>query len=241
MADTTSFNLDVLQAVDPAKTPKNAGSPASRAGRAVTWISVSLLAAMAIAPMISAANEEARTMALLSASDDEVRSLLAAEGAVVGSPDYLETLSELSLEIPKPDLASAEAAARKSVELDPSRAHVWARLAWLETQKAGGKVNQASLHALGRSMDACPLCSQELIAWRFNFVLANWQVMPEPMRRRAFEHADLLRWIGPNAEFLAEMRVKAKQNGIPFDEYRAAVETPVRTWDIMAGPSPSGA
>lgn len=83
-------------------------------------------------------------------------------------------------------------------------------------------------------MDACPLCSQELIAWRFNFVLANWTSIPDPLRRRAFEHADLLRWIGPNAEFLAEMRVKAKQNGIPFDEYRAAVATPVRTWDITA-------
>ncbi len=241
MADSTSFNLEVLQAIDPAKTPKNAGSPASRAGRVVTWISLSFLAAFAVIPMISLANEEARTMTLLAASDEEVRNLLATEGAVVGGPAYLEMLSEVSLEIPKPDLASAEAAARKAVESDPSRAHVWARLAWLETQKVGGKVNAASLDALGRSMDACPLCSQELIAWRFNFVLANWASIPEPMRRRAFEQADLLRWIGPNAEFLAEMRVKAKQNGIPFDDYRAAVETPVRTWDIMAGPSPSGA
>jgi hypothetical protein len=241
MADSTSFNLEVLQAVDPAKAPKNESSPASRAGRFFTWLLLSVVAAIAVVPMISLANEEARTMTLLAASDDEVRNLLATEGAAVGSPDYLETLSELSLEIPKPDLASAEAAARKAVQLDPSRAHVWARLAWLETQKVGGKVNEASLDALGRSMDACPLCSQELIAWRFNFVLANWASMPEPMRRRAFEHADLLRWIGPNAEFLAEMRVKAKQNGIPFDDYRAAVETPVRTWDIMAGRAPTGA
>jgi hypothetical protein len=241
MADSTSFNLEVLQAVDPAKAPKNASSTASRAGRFFTWLSLSVVAAIAVVPMTSLANEEARTMTLLAASDDEVRNLLATEGAAVGSPDYLETLSELSLEIPKPDLASAEAAARKAVQLDPSRAHVWARLAWLETQKVGGKVNEASLDALGRSMDACPLCSQELIAWRFNFVLANWASMPEPMRRRAFEHADLLRWIGPNAEFLAEMRVKAKQNGIPFDDYRAAVETPVRTWDIMAGRAPTGA
>jgi hypothetical protein len=241
MADSTSFNLEVLQAVDPAKAPKNGGSSASRAGRVFTWISLSLLAAVAVIPMISLVNEEARTMTLLAASDDEVINLLATEGAVVGSPNYLETLSELSLEIPKPDLASAEAAARKALELDPSRAHVWARLAWLETQKAGGKVNEASLDALRRSMDACPLCSQELIAWRFNFVLANWQAVPEPMRRRAFEHADLLRWIGPNAEFLAEMRVKARQNGIPFDQYRAAVETPVRTWDIMAGRPQTGA
>jgi len=241
MADSTSFNLEVLQAVDPAKAPKNAGSTASRAGGVLIWISLSLLAAAAVIPMVSLVNEEARTMTLLASSDDQIRDMLATEGAVVGSPDYLETLSELSMEIPKPDIASSEAAARKAVEIDPSRAHVWARLAWLETQKAGGKVNEASLDALGRSMDACPLCSQELIAWRFNFVLANWQAMPEPMRRRAFEHADLLRWIGPNAEFLAEMRVKAKQNGIPFDQYRAAVETPVRTWDIMAERPQSGA
>ena len=101
-------------------------------------------------------------------------------------------------------------------------------------KRAGGKVNQESLAALTRSMDACPLCDQELVAWRFNFVLANWTSIPDPLRRRSFEHADLLRWIGPNAEFLAEMRVKAIQSRIPFDEYRSAVDTPVRTWDITS-------
>jgi hypothetical protein len=44
--------------------------------------------------------------------------------------------------------------------------------------------------------------------------------------------AKLLGRIGPNEEFLAEMRVKARLNGIAFDAYRAAVNTPVRTWDI---------
>ncbi len=235
MADSTSFNLEVLQAVDPAKAPKNAASPASRVGRIFSWVALSVLGLAAIVPMVSLVNEEARTMTLLAASDDEVRNLLASKASGVSNPNFLEMLSEVSLEIPEPDLASAEAAARKALEMDPSRAHVWARLAWLETQKAGGRVNQASLDALGRSMQACPLCSQELIAWRFNFVLTNWHAVPDPLRRKAFEHADLLRWIGPNAEFLAEMRVKAKQNGIPFDAYRAAVETPVQTWDILAG------
>ena len=56
-------------------------------------------------------------------------------------------------------------------------------------------------------MDACPLCSDELISWRLNFVLANWGAIPEALRRKAFEHADLLRWVGPNTEFLAEMRI----------------------------------
>ena len=51
-------------------------------------------------------------------------------------------------------------------------------------------------------------------------------------RARAFEHADLLRWIGPNAEFLAEMRYKAGLKGIPFDAYRAQVKTPAPAWDI---------
>ena len=107
MADSTSFNLEVLQAVDPAKAPKNASSTASRAGRFFTWLSLSVVAAIAVVPMTSLANEEARTMTLLAASDDEVRNLLATEGAAVGSPDYLETLAELSLEIPKPDLAAS--------------------------------------------------------------------------------------------------------------------------------------
>lgn len=241
MADSTSFNLEVLQAVDPAKAPKNAPSPASRAGRFVSWVALSVLGAAVIIPMIALVNEEARTMSLLAAGDAEVRTQLARDVSAEGNASFLETLAELSLEIPEPDLAAAEAAARKAVEIDPSRAHVWARLAWIEAQQAGGRVNETSLEALSRSMDACPLCSQELIAWRFNFVLANWSDVPDPVRRRAFEHADLLRWIGPNAEFLAEMRVKAKQNGIPFDEYRATVETPVRTWDITTERSPSRA
>jgi hypothetical protein len=73
---------------------------------------------------------------------------------------------------------------------------------------------------------------QELIRWRFNFVLANWTAVPEPLRRKAFEHADILRWMGDNSEFLAEMRIKAKQAGIPYDIYRSEVNTPVRSWDL---------
>lgn len=234
MADSTSFNLEVMQAGKAAPRPVKGPAKGPGAGKAVAWISLCLLAAAAIAPMISLLNQEARAMQLLGASDAEVIDTLAADWSGQSNPDFLETLAELSLVLPKPDLASAEAAARAAVAADPSRAHVWARLVWLETQKTGGKVNPAALDALTRSMDACPLCDQKLIAWRFNFVLANWNSIPDPLRRRAFDHADLLRWIGPNAEFLAEMRVKARQNGIPFDAYRAAVETPVRTWDIVA-------
>jgi hypothetical protein len=30
------------------------------------------------------------------------------------------------------------------------------------------------------------------------------------------------------------MRAKARSAGVPFDAYRAAVNTPVRTWDLGA-------
>lgn len=233
MADASSFNLQGHPTVEPSAATRNAPSAGGRATRLMGWVVLALVGAAAILPMISQFNGQARTISLLAASDSGVRDSLAMVGPGVLDPDYLETLSEIGLDIEAPDVASAEAVARRAVAIDPSRAFVWARLAWLEAQKAGGRVNDASLGALTRSMNACPLCDQELIAWRFNFVLANWQDVPDPLRRRAFEHADLLRWIGPNAEFLAEMRIKAKQNGIPFDAYRAAVETPVRTWDIM--------
>ncbi len=234
MAYSTSFEPEVTRAAtEVVRAPKPA-SPGSRVGGLVIWAALLFLGVAAIPPMISLVRDEAHTLSILAASDTEVMDTLATEWSAGAPPAFLEALSERSLLLPKPDLGSAEAAARKAVEADPTRAHVWARLAWIETQKIGGRVNDAALDALTKSMDACPLCSQELVAWRFNFALANWTAIPDPIRRRAFEHADLLRWIGPNAEFLAEMRVKAKQNGIPFDEYRSAVETPVRTWDISA-------
>jgi hypothetical protein len=115
------------------------------------------------------------------------------------SADRLETLSELSLQLPTPDTGSAYAAAQRTTQIDPSRAFAWANLAWLEMKRSSGVVNPATIDALTKSMNACPLCDEGLIRWRFNFVLANWQAMPEVLRRRVFEQADLLRWKGPNA------------------------------------------
>jgi hypothetical protein len=234
MADSTNFDPEVLRTATQVGRAPKASTPHASAGGLVVWATLMFMGVVAIPPMITLVKDEAATLSLLAASDAEVMDTLATDWSSGAPPAWLEVLSERSLNLPKPDLASSEAAARAAVEADPSRAHVWARLAWLETQKIGGKVNDAALSAITKSMDACPLCSQELIAWRFNFVLANWTSIPDPLRRRAFEHADLLRWIGPNAEFLAEMRVKAIQNRIPFDEYRSAVDTPVRTWDITS-------
>jgi hypothetical protein len=169
------------------------------------------------------ARQQAQTWALLQNSNI----VLAEDDTIVPSPDYFEVLSELAT-----DPGSALTAARRTVEADPSRAFVWTRIAWLEAERAG-RPSGASLDALVKSMDACPLCSTDLIRWRFNFVLANWSAMPETIRSRAFEHAEFLSWSGENAEFLAEMRVKSGLAGIPFDAYRAAVETPVNSWIVI--------
>lgn len=146
-------------------------------------------------------------------------------------PDILEATAEQSLRVSPADEGAAYLAAKKAVELDPSRAHAWAVLAHVEARQAGA-INQQALDALTKSMAACPLCDQALIRWRFNFVLANWNAIPDDLRRKAFEQADILRWIGQNAEFLAEMRYKAQLAGIPYDAYRAAVDTPAPSWDI---------
>lgn len=233
MADTTSFaDIVVQSSVKAAPKPVRVKSRAKRAVGVFVWIGLLTLGIAVIAPISHFTLLEAQTVALQHADDIAAGQALELDWSQSTSPDYVETVSELAMQMPVVDPGSAYVAANRAVELDPSRAFAWAQLAQLEARRASGKVNKASLEALSKSMEACPLCSDELIGWRLNFVLANWAEIPEGLRRKAFEQADLLRWVGPNAEFLAEMRIKASQNGIPFDAYRAAVKTPARTWDI---------
>jgi hypothetical protein len=171
----------------------------------------------------------------MQANNLSVRNQLANVEKTAVSTDYLEALAELAVQPETENLEAAHAAAQAAVQADPSRAHAWALLAYLETRKAG-KVTPAALKALTSSMDACPLCDQDLIRWRFNFVLANWSAISEETRRRAFDEADILRWTGQHSEFLAEMRLKALGAGVPFDEFRSAVATPVRIWDAGLAP-----
>lgn len=239
MADSTTFNRSgTAPAAARSRPGRKEGSRARTAGSLTIWSSLIAAGILALAPIAQFASHEIDIAMLVRADNAAVADALAQDWPHSASAAKLETLSELSLQLPTPDTGSAYAAAQRATQIDPSRPFAWANLAWLESKRASGRVNQASLDALTKSMDACPLCSEDLIRWRFNFVLANWREMPEGIRRRAFEQADLLRWIGPNAEFLADMRTRARQAGIPFDAYRAAVNTPVRTWDI--GPAQAG-
>lgn len=239
MADSTSFSQIVVQSAGaPRPSPVKTRRKPSRLGKAagvVAWVGLLAVGIGAIAPLSHFTLQEIQSRLLLQADQSGIEDSLEQDWSHSTSPDYVETLSELAMQLPVVDTGSAYIAASRATELDASRAFAWAQLAYLETRRASGKVNEASLNALIRSMDACPLCSEELIAWRFNFVLTNWYSIPDPIRSRAFEQADMLRWVGQNAEFLAEMRMKARKNGIPFDAYRAAVKTPARTWDIDPG------
>jgi hypothetical protein len=217
---------------------KSERATAIPAGRVAYWIALIAGAALTIIAIARFAGQELEVWTLLQSDDGTVKSELARNGSAGGNSAYLETLAELGIRPETKNHEAALAAARRAVETDPSRAGAWAQLAFLEYSKAN-TLTPAAIDALKRSMDACPLCSQDLVRWRFNFVLANWQAMPDEVRRKAFEQADILRWMGQNSEFLAEMRVKARLAGIPFDDYRAAVNTPFRGWDIGPANSPA--
>lgn len=233
MADTSPLNPRAALTSDNPPPPRDVNSPMdTRLFSVAAWFGLLALGAAAIVPTLGFASQNVATWSLVNASPKDARAALLADWSGSNSPDYLEALAELSLQQPVVDEAFAFLAARRATQLDPSRAFAWAMLAYLETRQTGGKINAVAIDALTKSMNACPLCDQELIRWRFNYVLTNWADMPEVLRNRAFEQADLLRWIGPNEEFLAEMRYKAGLNSIPFDAYRARVKTPARTWDI---------
>ncbi len=201
--------------------------PPSRLRELAPWASLLVIGVMGAAASAFVFLQEATTLAHGATNPARIQD----EWVQSDWPDFLEVTAEQSLRTSPADEGAAYLAAKKAVALDPSRASAWAVLAYVEARQAGG-INQPALDALGRSMAACPLCDQALIRWRFNFVLSNWNQIPDDMRRKAFEQADILRWVGQNAEFLAEMRYKAGLVGIPFDAYRTAVDTPARSWDI---------
>lgn len=222
-------------ATAPEAPPRPKGSGAAFAGRALLWAAVLAAGLATLAPIVRSAAVEIGDQALVQASDAAIREKLAQPPSRFAPASYFETLGELAMAV-KPAMPDAALRnMRRAVAMDPSRAFAWANIAWLETSRAG-RVTPDALQALQASMAACTLCDQELVAWRFSFVLAHWTQMPEAVRRTAFDQADYLRWKGEHSEFLAGMRIKAEAAGIPYAAYRDAVRTPVR--DLRLGPAP---
>jgi hypothetical protein len=210
--------------------------------RIIPWSLTLLVGAAAVyfsAVQLRTNYEDQRLLAALARADTlSLYRDLSGPMPETASAAHFETVAEFALGLETPDIARAREAALRAIEQDPNRPFVWAILAYVEQQQSG-RITAAALDHLKRSMDLCPLCDQELVRWRFNFVLANWPAMPEDIRRRAFDHADILRWSGQNAEFLAEMRIKAEAAGIPYAAYRAGVQSPVPSLDRgVASPRP---
>ena len=109
--------------------------------------------------------------------------------------------------------------------------HAWALLSYART-RAAGEFNSSAADALRNSIQYCRLCDDALLRWRLVFVIENWPETSEPIRVSVFEGADLLRWWHLDGDFLGNARRTALQQGIPFDEYRANVDTPVRANEI---------
>lgn len=220
-----------------AKPKRERAKPLTPAAVAL-WTGAMIAGLLSIVPIVQAVMSEMTTYSLQQTGDSAIKQKLG-EATPAGMPaDYYETLSELALSVKPADKETALRLARQTVQKDPNRGSAWATIAYVESDLAK-TANPASIEALRKSMDVCPLCSPELIRWRFNFVLANWPAVPEDMRSKAFDQADMLRWTGEHAEFLAEMRAKAIARGIPYDAYRGAVDTPARTWDIDTGKAPT--
>jgi hypothetical protein len=195
--------------------------------RGVAWAGLLVLVPLAIVAMATQARDGFAAFALARADDGAIAAELAADWPADASAAWHETLSERGAALYAAGSAAAAApslaAARAAVERDPALAFAWARIAWLESELAGGP-NAEAVEALRRSLAACPVCDPMLVRWRFAFALAHWEAMPEDVRDAVFAHAGTLRGRREHADFLAEMRIRADAHGVPFDarEARAA-------------------
>lgn len=224
--------------VSPDRQQREKGSGVVAAGRMLLWTAVLAVGALTLVPIIRYATVEIGDQSLAQAGDTTARQKATQKLPRYASADYFETIGELAMDVKPSQPAVALRAMQRAVEIDPSRGFAWANIAWLETD-ASGRISPEGQKALETSMRVCTLCDPDLVGWRFNFVLAHWAQMPEATRRLAFEQADMLRWKGDHAQFLAGMRIKAEAAGIPFAKYRDAVKTPVRNWQL--GPAPAAA
>src|SRR6185295_2169359 len=115
---------------------KRQRSPAAKVGGAAIWTALMIAGALTLIPISRYAEQEIQTWTLLHANQAGIRDAIAGDWAQSASADYVEAVSELSLDLPKADTGTAFAAAQRATTLDASRAHAWATLAWLEYSKA---------------------------------------------------------------------------------------------------------
>ena len=147
------------------------------------------------------------------------------------SADRRVRLAERLVEAGATHDVEARALLKQALADDPNAPTAWSLLAFVE-HRISGAFSPDAQTAFRRSVEVCPMCNADLIRWRLDFVLANWDDTPEDLRKAAFVGADFLRWWHLDYEFVASRRALAISQGIPFVQYQRAVNTPVRPEEI---------
>jgi len=175
-----------------------------------------------------------RTTASLGSSNDtlEAESTECLTDAGCRSPYRLIRMAEYLSAGDQDDAKIAKKLVEKALIADELQPGAWALHAFLET-KIAGIFTDAAARSLRESVKICPLCNnQSLLQWRLQFVLHNWDEVPEDLKAEVFEGADLLRWWYQDYEFLSQQEKYAVVRNIPYLEYRARVDTPYRPEEI---------
>jgi hypothetical protein len=195
-------------------------------GAAVVW---GLTAAMALAGLGFTAWQVTRSWPaaqFAATPEDGQRDALAQAFLADADATYYDVRMRAGMRLTPANLEGAAQNAAKLVERDPRNAFGWAVLAMAEARAAGG-LTANSEKDLRTSYSLCPMCDQDLTRLRFQFVLETWTLVPEDLRRAAFNEAETLRWTGRDAEYLAGMKLWARDHGVPYERYDALVKSPV--------------
>lgn len=123
----------------------------------------------------------------------------------------------------------------KALEAERYHPHAWTLLSYLHTRQSRVFTSEAQ-DALAQSIAVCPYCDASLLRWRLTFGLRHWADLDQPTKLAIFEGADLLRWWHLDIEYLDQVRTDAIALGIPFDDLRRNVDTPVRPHEIGREP-----
>ena len=163
---------------------------------------VGLVLAIPLARNEMRASKARQALALAQQVNGEERDqyLQAAKQALIPegpSGDLYDLSAQLALLQTPMDLASAERLSWAALKHSPARADSWARLAFIERQRAG-RLNEKALTYLDRSFVVEPAGFKDFMIWRLAFTFSHWSQLPPPIQDAALRSLRMLSlWRGP--------------------------------------------
>jgi hypothetical protein len=113
------------------------------------------------------------------------------------SGDLYDLSAQLALLQTPMDLTSAERLSWAALKHSPARADSWARLAFIERQRAG-RLNEKALTYLDRSFVVEPAGFKGFMIWRLEFTFLHWSQLPPALQDAAMRSLRTLSlWRGP--------------------------------------------